>query len=125
MTRLASLPHCLPKVVSFPRSSVGYWGGAFIALILGCWGASFVIGFETALAVLTMACFAAAIVGLFRPVLGLLGVGMLCTLEPLMRSLLFTGGWWRWHTFDYWLLLGTIMLLPLLLRLNDRRHRLA
>src|SRR2546425_974945 len=124
MTRLASLPHCLPKAVCSPRSSVGYWGGAFIALILGCWGASFVIGFETALAVLTMACFAAAIVGLFRPALGLLGIGMLCTLEPLMRSLLFTGGWWRWHTVDYWLLLVAILFAPLLLRLSDARSRL-
>jgi O-antigen ligase len=74
--------------------------------------------------VLTLVGFAAAIVGLRRPVLGLLGVSMLCTLDSVSRAYLMTGGLWRWNTFNYWLLVVMLLSLPFLLRLHDVQTRL-
>src|SRR5438552_19017408 len=97
VTPVALITHGVPRAVHSPRSSaVDFWGRLVVALILVCWGASFVIGFKAALAILTVCGFAAAIVGVVDPVIGLLGIGMLCTLDPLSQSFLFTGRLWRW-----------------------------
>jgi O-antigen ligase len=88
------------------------------------WAAGLAIGFETAVLVLTLVGFAAAIVGLRRPVLGLLGVSMLCTLDSVSRVYLMTGGLWRWNTFNYWLLVVMLLSIPFLLQLRDTQTRL-
>jgi O-antigen ligase len=126
MTHPARITH-RPRTAVRSAESWGtdYWGRVFVAVILGCWGASPVIGFKPALGMLAVWGFAAAIVGVVRPAVGLLGIGILCTLEPLMQVFLFTGGLWRWHTLAYWLLLVAVGFAPLLLGLNDVRNRLV
>ncbi len=106
------------------QSSAKYWGERLIALILLTWAASFLVGFRASLAVLTFIGFAAAILGLRRPSLGLFGIGILSTLDTPARFYLFTGGLLRWSTFNYWLLLVMLLSVPFLLRLRDPQTRL-
>jgi hypothetical protein len=101
-----------------------YWGRRFVALILVTWAASFVIGFQLALTVLTLIGLGAAIVGLRRPTLGLLGIGVLCTLDAILGPLLLSGGLLRWNTLNYWLLMIMLLSVPFLLRLSDIQTRL-
>lgn len=118
----------IPSVVRAPASvawsPAAYWGKRLLVLSVAAWVASLAIGYQTAVLVLTLVGFAAAIVGLRRPVLGLLGVSMLCTLDSLSRAYLMTGGVWRWNTFNYWLLVVMLLSLPLLLGLRDLQTRL-
>src|SRR5437660_11742166 len=126
MTLQAPITHVPSAAVRSPPSSApSYWGRLFVVLIVVCFGASFLVGFKTGLAVLAIWGFATAVICVFRPVIGLLGVGMLCTLDPLIQSFLFTGDLLRWHTFDYWLSLVAVGFGRLLLGLNDARSRLA
>ena len=113
------------KPVARIRSQAEVWGLAFIALACVCWAASFVVGFQLALTVLTLAGLAAALVGLRQPIIGLFGVGVLCTLDPIASALLLTGGLLRWNTLNYWLLIVIVLSLPFLLRLNDPQTRIA
>ena len=84
------------------------WGRRFVILAILTWAASFVIGFENALTILVLVGFAAAVVGLRSPAIGLLGIGMLATLDALTRVFLLSGGLLRWNTLNYWLLLSLI-----------------
>ena len=97
------------------------WGPRFMVLVGLVWGAGLAIGFQAALAILVALGFGAAIVGLFRPVIGLFGIGMLCTVDAMMRAYLLTGGLLRWNTFNYWLLIVMVIAIPLILRANDRQ----
>src|SRR5882724_1848267 len=101
--------------------TVGRW---FVALIVIVWLASFVIGFRTALGVLTVVGFAGAILGVYYPNLGVLAVGLLCTLDAPSRIFLFTGGLWRWNTLNYWLLVVLVLFMPLVLRWRGGTIRL-
>ncbi len=94
-------------------------GRAYVLGIVAISAAAPVTGFQTWASLLTIIGFASAIVGLRRPGLGLLGIGMLCTLDPLMNTIVFTGGLLRWNTFNYYLLLVAILWAPLLLRRSD------
>ena len=127
MTHLAPNSDRPPRAGRRPQASAAadHWGPLFVTLVLACWAATFGIGFKAGLGILTACGFIAAIVGLFRPVIGLFGVGILCTLDPLMNSFLFTGGLWRWNTFNYLLALVAVMSAPLLLGMSDARNRLA
>jgi len=107
------------------RPPATYWGAAFVVLIALCWGAGFVVGFEAALAALALLGFAAAVIGVFQPVVGILGIGLLCTIDPLTNAFLLTGGLFRWNTFNYWLLLVALISLPVLLRHNSVQDRLV
>jgi hypothetical protein len=89
------------------------------------WISSIAIGFTHALSLLTLVGFIAAIAGVRVPVLGLFGVGLLVVLDPIARHLLLgSGGWLRWNTFNYWLLLTTILFLPRVWHLRDLHSRL-
>lgn len=94
-------------------------GGVVAAVFLGA--AAGVLPFAAALAIATVLGFALAIAGVRRPALGLLGVVVLCVLDSPSRVFLFTGGLWRWNTFNYWLLLFTVLQAPLLLRVGRQR----
>jgi O-antigen ligase len=83
------------------------------------------LGFAQALAILTLVGFAAAVAGVRQPILGLLGVGLLTVLDPVMRHLLLnTGGLLRWNSYNYWLLLATVWFFPQVWRLADPHSRL-
>lgn len=105
-------------------SPAAYWGKRLSILSAAVWTAGLAIGFERSLLVLTLVGFAAAIAGMRRPALGLLGIGMVCTLDSISRAYLLTGGLWRWNTFNYWLLAVMLLSLPFLLQLRDLQTRL-
>src|SRR5258706_6863363 len=101
-----------------------YWGRRLIALILGAWASSFVVGFQAALSILTVVGMAAAVIGLRRPTIGLLGIGMLFTLDAVTAPLLLTGGLLRWNSLNYWMLIVIMLSITFLLRLSDIQSRL-
>lgn len=105
-------------------STAALCGFALAGLSLVVWGAGLVVGFPLALGVLTSVAFAAAIFGLRWPVLGLLGIAMLSTVDSITRNFLLLGGLWRWNTFNYWLLVVIILAAPRLLRLHDPQTRI-
>ncbi|HTD51663.1 MAG TPA: O-antigen ligase family protein, partial [Thermoanaerobaculia bacterium] len=103
-------------------SEARVWARRFTVLILAGWASSAVIGFERAVLLLSILGLAAAAAGLRRPILGLYGIGMLCTLDVLSR--VFIGGLWRWNTFNYFLLFVLLLNLPNLLGLRGVDVRL-
>ncbi|MEO8429894.1 MAG: O-antigen ligase family protein [Acidobacteriota bacterium] len=105
------------------RSPADTWGRVMVLVVLGVWAVSVVAGFEAGLLVLSTIAIAAAIFGLNRPFLGVLGITMLCTLDSISRVYLLTGGLWRWNTFNYWLLVVMLLSLPFLLQLHDTPTR--
>ncbi|MCX8063360.1 MAG: O-antigen ligase family protein, partial [Anaerolineales bacterium] len=103
--------------------SVSKVGRVLILLLLVIWGLSFVWGYSNSVLVLNVIGLLFAIVGLRFPGIGLLGIGLLCTLDPLTRNLLLSGGLWRWNTLNYWLLIVILLNLRLVLRLSDPNTR--
>jgi O-antigen ligase len=95
-----------------------------VVLIVLVWGGGLLVGFESALALSTIGSFAAVVVGLARPVIGVFGVGMLSTLDAASRVFLLEGGLWRWNTVNYWLLVVMVLSLPYLVRLKDGQSRI-
>jgi hypothetical protein len=122
LPRLAATPAA--ATARAPADPVRFWGPAFVAVAVGVWAAGVVIGHNTALGILTAIGFAAAVLGLYHPTVGLLGIGMLCTLDAPMRHFLMTGGLFRWNTFNYWLVIVIVLAAPFLLRLRDPHTRL-
>ncbi len=111
-----------------PQSREGqgaYVTWAKIMLALGVLGAAatVVVDLRVVLTVLNLAAFGLAIVGLRYPALGVLGIVMLCTLDPLVGPLLLTGGLFRWNTLNYWLLLVMFVWSPYLARQSDLSTR--
>lgn len=92
------------------------WVAIGLALL---WPLSFVIGFKTMLAIQTALALLLAIVGLQAPMYGLIGIGILCSIDAMNRSFLITSGWFRYNTFNYLLLFVLILHLPLHVRQKD------
>lgn len=105
--------------------SLDRWAMMFIAVIVLSWGLGMVAGFEIALVILTAFAYLAAIVGLRKPLIGLLGIGMLCTLDAISRVLLLTGGLLRWNSLNYWLLCVIALNMTFLLKQRDIQTRFA
>jgi hypothetical protein len=97
----------------------------FIAVIILSWGIGAVGGFQIGLTILTAFGFLTAIMGVKKPLVGFLGIGMLCTLDNLSRSLLLTGGILRWNTLNYWLLFVMLLNLGLILRSGTLQSKLV
>ena len=95
------------------------WGPLSAAFILLAWALGAVSGFHTSLLILTLAGFAALVLGLRYPAIGLLGITFLCILDAPSRVYLFTGGLLRWNTLNYWLLIMMALYAPFLARLRD------
>jgi hypothetical protein len=104
--------------------SHGRTGLFYVCAILAAAIAGLALGLRVSLLLWTALAFASVVVGIRRPVLGLFGIGMLCTLDPLMTSFVFTGGLLRWNTLNYWLLLVTLLWMPLFMRRRDAPLRL-
>lgn len=117
-------PYTATKTQLAYKRSAKYWGKRFSILILLGWAAGFLIGFQSSLAMLTAVALAAAVAGLRWPPIGLFGIGMLCTMDALMRVFLMTGGLFRWNTLNFWLLVVMLGFSPFLLRLADIQVRL-
>jgi O-antigen ligase len=102
------------------RMEIETWGPAIAVIGLTVWAAGLFVSIELCVGLLTALGFGLAVLGLWRPALGLLGVALLCTLDPLMNSYVFTGGLLRWNTFNYWLLFVLVLFFGVLLRLQNR-----
>jgi len=74
---------------------------------------------SVAVLVFTLIGLAAAAVGLIYPAIGLFGIGILCTTDTLARFGLLHGGWLRFNTFNYWLVLVILVYAPFLVRLRN------
>lgn len=126
------------KVISNPRSQVHFhrhvsrpriypgetWARLLLLLVLLTWASSFVIGFENAVTVLTILCFGAAVLGLRWPALGMLGIGMMVTLDAPMRHFVAGSGLIPWNSLNYWLFITMLVSIPFLLRLSDPQSRI-
>ncbi|HET7564455.1 MAG TPA: O-antigen ligase family protein [Gemmatimonadaceae bacterium] len=108
-------------------SPIDTWARAAIVFILLVWGASFSIGFGHSLAILTALGYVAVIVGIYQPSIGVLGIGLLCTLDSVARIFVYSGadgnGPLPWNTFNYWLFAVMLLFSPFLLRLRDLHMR--
>jgi len=100
------------------------WAIVFFAVIVLSWGIGAAGQFEIGLTILTGFGFITAMIGLRKPLVGLLGIGMLCTLDTLSRVLLLTGGILRWNTLNYWLLFVILLNVGLLMRLGTPQSKL-
>jgi O-antigen ligase len=100
------------------------WGAFLLVCAFLCPLAGIVVGLKAALALLTAVGFAAVMYGLFEPVVGLMGISMLCVMDPLSRALLFSNGPFPWNTFNYWLLIAMFLSIGFLLKLNDPQSRI-
>src|SRR5690242_540699 len=99
------------------RPPIVAWSVAYIVVSLaaGAVAATGLADFRVVLTALNVVAFIAATVGLRQPAIGLLGIAMLCTLDPLVGPLLLNGGLWRWNTLNYWLLIVMFLWSPFLL----------
>lgn len=124
----ASVREVLHPAIGAPRALVASddrRGMAFVVLMVLPWLASPVLGFRFALVTLTLLAFAAAVAGIWRPATGLHGIVVLCVLDSISRTFVFTGGLLRYNTFNYWLLLALVLYLPLLWRHRNSQLLLA
>jgi O-antigen ligase len=101
------------------NSSAAMWGKIVLALVIVVWLAGFGVGFQVALSVQMGLGIILAIFGLFSPSLGLLSIGLLATIDAMASQYLLTGGFLRFNTVNYWLLIVMVLYLPFILRLND------
>jgi len=101
-----------------------WWGPRFAIFVVLAWIAGLGSIFYVSLTTLTIAGFVAALIGYFNPTIGLLGAGVICTVDSLSRSLLMTGGLLRFNTFNYLLIAMMLLALPLIERLRDTQTRL-
>jgi O-antigen ligase len=106
------------------QESLTGWGVALLGIVTVSFGLSVVVGFRASLAFITLTGYAAALVGAFRPAVGLLGIGVLCTLDAPARIYLLTGGLFRYNTLNYILLLVLLLSVMTVLRFREVHTRL-
>ncbi len=106
------------------RSEFARWGKLWIIVILACSVGGLAFGLPKALASIAILGFVGALVGLRLRALGLLSIGVLCSLDPAVRLLLFTGGFLRFNTLNYLLLLVTVLNLRQLLHWKNAQLRI-
>lgn len=102
--------------ISARRSALVGW--CLLLLVAAIWIASGALSYPVALAAMALLAGVAAVAGLRYPLLGVLGIGMLCGFDAVLGPL-FEGGLWRWNTLTYWLILVSMLFAPMLLRQRD------
>jgi O-antigen ligase len=100
-------------------SAADTWGPWIAGICVAVWASGLLLGFLFALKLLTLLGFVAAVLGLRWPFVGLVGVGVICVLDPLTRVYIMEGGLLRWNTLNYWLLFVTILNAGRLYRLSS------
>jgi hypothetical protein len=102
------------------------WGWGLLVAMLGVSAAGVQNGFVWWLAVMAIMGFVCAVIGLVRPAIGLIGISLLCTLDPIMRHFLLDAGvqYLRFNTLNYWLLIVMLCHQRVLRRLRDMHSRL-
>ena len=123
--RVRALPRPVPLRDAPSRTPrIVFWGRIWIVLIVAATAGGLLGGLQRALALLAALAFLGAVAGLrWRP-LGLLSVGLLCTIDPMVRHLLLSGGWLRFNSLNYLLLLPIVLNINMLLRWRNSQLRL-
>jgi MFS family permease len=122
MRALARSVPLRPQPVS--PSPIASWAKAWIAVILAASAGGLFVGIERAVMLLAAVGFAGALAGLrWRP-LGLLSLGVLCTLDPMVRLLLKSEGLVRFNSLNYFLLLALLLNSKTLLQWRNGQLRL-
>jgi hypothetical protein len=117
-------PQPAPRLLGGESTTI-QWGRLFVVGVIAAWALAPLIGFVASLEILTLGAFVAALFGFGRPAIGVLGVTLLCTLDPLARVLvLTTGGLLRWNTFNYLLLAVMAFSAAFLWRVADPHSRI-
>lgn len=98
------------------------WGLFFVFFVLLIGIVGFITDYKTFIILAAILGFFSLIVGLFRPSIGLFGIGILCSIDAPMRVFLLTGVL-RWNTFNYWLLFIILIYLPKLFNLKHPQIR--
>lgn len=106
------------------KSGVEIWAKFFVLLSIVSWGITPVIGIKNVVTILALAGFVLTMTGIRKPSVGLIGISVLCTLDPLTRDFVLTGGILRWNSLNYWLLLVMVFYSSLLVRLDNLQTRL-
>ena len=111
-----------PAGAAVPASRFGAaaWGKVFVVLVTATWASSLVLDMRDVIRILTAIGFAAAVVGIANPVVGLMGVAILGALDAISRVFVFTGGFLRWNTLSYFLLVAAAIRWRDLARLRGR-----
>lgn len=125
MKRIVGQPAPLEQPVltgRSPTSDAVSWGRIVIVLVAVCWAAAPAVGFVNALLAVTVVGYAAAFAGFGRPALGVLGVTLVCTLDPLTRHYL-SNSLLRWNTFNYWLIAMAVLSIGFVWRVADPHSR--
>lgn len=104
--------------------SIEMWGKLLVSLSIIAWSISLFTRFSVGVTILTVAGLVLVIVGLRKTGLGLLGIGILSTIDPLTRGFLTTGGLLRWNTVNYLLLFICLYFINDVLRLRDPHSRI-
>lgn len=120
VARQYSVPLSVGAGRSIQLNGTDYLGLFMAAVGVATWGVGYFVGIEHAIAGLAFVGFAAAILGLGYPALGLFGIGILCLMDTPMRyALLNKGGLLRWNTYNYWLVIVLVLYSPFLLRVRS------
>jgi O-antigen ligase len=119
--RPATRPFREPTLGASPSAVVGIRFVVFELLLLAL---APLLGLTPVLILLAVAALLGSIIGLRHSRVGLYSIAMLCVMEPLSQTFVLTGGLLRWNTLNYWLLLVTLLSLPLLLRRRGLSLRL-
>jgi O-antigen ligase len=106
------------------ESATTAWEWVLVGVIVLVWSTTVVVDFRVALTLLMAVGFVVAGLGLRYARLGVLGIGMLCTLNEIAAPLLLSGGLWRWNTLSYWLLLVALLFFPYVLALGQLQSRI-
>jgi hypothetical protein len=116
----ASLPHSRSR-----STDAGRCGALLVGAVVAVWAAGVLLGFREAVTALTFLGFVVGTLGLLSPALGVYGVALLVTLDPISRHLVFnSGGLLRWNTFNYWLAILMLLWAPHVVRRADPHSRL-
>lgn len=120
-TLLHSAPARAVAVAGAPDavSMIDAWGRGLAILVAAIWAGAAVLGFQWAMTTLVVLGFALAVLGLWRPLAGMIGVAILCALDTPSRVYLLVGGLLRFNTFNYWLLAVAVLSLGFLRRARD------
>jgi O-antigen ligase len=112
-----------PRTLPPKPLTAGRSGRVMVSIVLILLAAG-LRNFNFAVTALTMIGLIALVAGYARPHVGLIGAGILCTVDALTRNFLLTGDLLRWNSFNYLLLLVSAVSLKRLLRWRDTPIRL-
>jgi hypothetical protein len=97
----------------------------FLSVIIISWSIAILGKFQVGLSILIGFGLLTAIIGIRKPLVGLLGISILCALDTPSRVFLLTGGILRWNTLNYWLLVMLALNFGVLLKLGTIHAKFA